>query len=129
MKNLKKALSLVLKAVETGMKAYADEKINTAEWIGIGTKIIAWIWIFRNLKLIWADIVNATPEAYQTMHNELCAEFDIPQDELEEKIEQALSLILLVVAMIWGKNETEMALKLKMTNFADLRFKEVDATA
>lgn len=129
MNNLKKALSLVLKAVETGMKAYADEKINTAEWIGIGTKIIAWIWIFRNLKLIWADIVNATPEAYQTMHSELCTSFDIPQDELEEKLEQALSLILLVVAMIWGKNETEMALKLKMTNFADLRFKEVDTTA
>jgi len=30
---------------------------------------------------------------------------------LEEKIEQALSLILLVVAMVWGKKETELALK------------------
>ena len=43
MNNLKEALTRILRAVETGMKAYADEKINTAEWIGIGTKIIAWI--------------------------------------------------------------------------------------
>ena len=113
MNNLKKALSLVLKAVETGMKAYADEKINMSEWIAIGTRIIAWVWIFRNLKLVWADIVNAEPEAFTTMHNELCAEFDIPQDDFEEKFEQALSLILLIVAMIWGKKETEIALTLK----------------
>ena len=113
MNNLKKALSLVLKAVETGMKAYADEKINMSEWIAIGTRIIAWVWIFRNLKLVWADIVNAEPEAFTTMHNELCAEFDIPQDDFEEKFEQALSLILLVVSMIWGKKETEIALTLK----------------
>ena len=119
MKNLKEALIRILRAVETGMKAYADEKINTGEWIAIGTKVIAWVWIFRNLKLVWADIVNATPEEFTQMHDELCAEFDIPQDELEEKIEQALSLILLVVAMIWGKKETELALKLK-SNFKNV---------
>lgn len=113
MKNLKKALSLVLKAVETGMKAYEDEKVNIGEWIAIGSKVIAWVWIFRNLKLIWADIVNAEPEAFTTMHSELCAEFDIPQDVFEEKFEQALSLILLVVSMIWGKKETEVALSLR----------------
>ncbi len=113
MKNLKKALSLVLKAVETGMKAYEDEKVNIGEWIAIGSKVIAWVWIFRNLKLIWADIVNAEPESFTTMHNELCAEFDIPQDAFEEKFEQALSLILLVVSMIWGKKETEVALSLR----------------
>jgi len=106
-------LSLILKAVETGMKAYADQKINIAEWIAIGIKIIAWVWIFRNLKAILADIVAATPEAYTQMHTELCAEFDIPQDQMEEKIEQALSLILLIVSMIWGKKETELALRAK----------------
>mgnify|MGYP001100213418 CR=1 FL=1 len=119
MKNLKEALTRILRAVEVGMKAYTDEKINTGEWIAIGSKVIAWVWIFRNLKLIWADIVNAEPEAFTTMHNELCAEFDIPQDDFEEKIEQGLSLILLIVAMIWGKKETEMALKLK-TNFKNV---------
>lgn len=119
MKNLKEALIRILRAVETGMKAYADEKINTGEWIAIGTKIIAWVWIFRNLKTIWAEIINATAEEYQVMHDELCTQFDIPQDELEEKIEQALSLILLVVAMIWGKKETELALKLK-SNFKNV---------
>ena len=113
MNNLKKALSLVLKVVETGMKAYEDEKVNIGEWIAIGSKVIAWVWIFRNLKLVWADIVNAEPEAFTTMHNELCAEFDIPQDVFEEKFEQALSLILLVVSMIWGKKETEVALSLR----------------
>lgn len=113
MKNLKEALSRILRAVETGMKAYADEKINMSEWIAIGTRIIAWVWIFRNLKLIWADIINANTEDFTQMHDELCTSFDIPQEAMEEKIEQALSLIMLVVAMIWGKKETEIALSLK----------------
>jgi len=95
------------------MKAYTDEKINTGEWIAIGTKIIAWVWIFRNLKTIWTEIINATAEEYQVMYDELCVSFDIPQDDFEEKIEQGLSLILLVVSMIWGKKETEVALSLR----------------
>ena len=113
MKNLKEALTRILRAVEVGMKAYTDEKINTGEWIAIGTKIIAWVWIFRNLKTIWTEIINATAEEYQVMHDELCVSFDIPQDDFEEKIEQGLSLILLVVSMIWGKKETEVALSLR----------------
>lgn len=113
MKNLKEALTLILKAVETGMKAYQDQKINVGEWIAIGMKIIAWVWIFRNLKNILADIVNATQEEFTQMHTELCEGFDIPQDQMEEKIEQALSLILLIISMIWGKKEVELALKAK----------------
>lgn len=34
-KNLKEALTKVLRAVETGMKAYEDEKINVGEWIAM----------------------------------------------------------------------------------------------
>ena len=113
MKNLKEALTLILKAVETGMKAYQDQKINVGEWIAIGMKIIAWVWIFRNLKNILADIVNATQEEFTQMHTELCEGFDIPQDQIEEKIEQSLSLVLLIISMIWGKREVEMALKAK----------------
>ena len=113
MKNLKEALTLILKAVETGMKAYQDQKINVGEWIAIGMKIIAWVWIFRNLKLILADIVNATQEEFTQMHTELCEGFDIPQDQIEEKIEQSLSLVLLIISMIWGKKEVELALKAK----------------
>lgn len=113
MKNLKEALTLILKAVETGMKAYQDQKINVGEWIAIGMKIIAWVWIFRNLKNILADIVNATQEEFTQMHAELCEGFDIPQDQIEEKIEQSLSLVLLIISMIWGKKEVELALKAK----------------
>lgn len=113
MKNLKEALTLILKAVETGMKAYQDQKINVGEWIAIGMKIIAWVWIFRNLKNILADIVNATQEEFTQMHTELCEGFDIPQDQIEEKIEQSLSLVLLIISMIWGKKEVELALKTK----------------
>ena len=113
MKNLKEALTLILKAVETGMKAYQDQKINVGEWIAIGMKIIAWVWIFRNLKNILADIVNATQEEFTQMHTELCEGFDIPQDQIEEKIEQSLSLVLLIISMIWGKKEVELALKAK----------------
>ena len=104
---------MILKAVETGMKAYQDQKINVGEWIAIGMKIIAWVWIFRNLKNILADIVNATQEEFTQMHTELCEGFDIPQDQIEEKIEQSLSLVLLIISMIWGKKEVELALKTK----------------
>jgi len=110
MENLKKALSKVLNTFETIMKAYADKKISAGEWIGISYTGIAWIWIFKNLDLIFEDVKNAQEAPFQQMMEELKAEFDIPQDEFEERFEQGLSLVMNIIVMVFGKGDVNEAL-------------------
>jgi hypothetical protein len=110
MENLKKALSRVLHTFETIMKAYADKKISVGEWIGISYTGTAWIWIFKNLDLIFEDVKNAQEAPFQQMMEELKVEFDIPQDEFEERFEQALSLVMNIIVMVFGKADVSQAI-------------------
>jgi hypothetical protein len=48
------------------------------------------------------------------MIERLKVKFDIPQDKLEEAIEQALSVVLIFLVMVWGedvlkKDETQVS--------------------
>lgn len=110
MTNLKKALSRVLNTFETIMKAYADKKINVGEWIGISYTGTAWVWIFKNLDLIFEDVKNSEEGPFQKMMEELKAEFDIPQDEFEERFEQALALVMNIIVIVFGKTDVTEAL-------------------
>ena len=44
------------------------------------------------------------------MLEELKAEFDIPQDEFEERFEQALALVMNIIVMVFGKTDVSQAL-------------------
>jgi len=104
LENLKKALGKVLVTVEQVAKAEEDGKIVVKEWIQIGVTALGWIWIFKNLKAIKADIESgATQEDWDTMNEELKNEFSISQANLEETIEQALGIITLILSLV-GKN-------------------------
>ena len=92
LENLKTALSKVLATVTQVAKAEADGKIVLAEWFQIGISAIGWIWIFKSLKLIKSDIEsNATQEDWAKLNEQLKTEFEIPRENLEATIEQALS--------------------------------------
>lgn len=104
MENLEKALTKVLQTVETVAKAYEDKKIVVTEWIKIGGSAVLWTWIFKNLDKIKADMDNATEEGMNVMIENLKVKFDIPQDQMEEVLEQALSIILNFLVMVWGKD-------------------------
>lgn len=112
MKNLKDALLKILATITQVAKAYADGKIIWKEWIVIGTTIVGWVWIFKNLKAIKADIDTATEEGMKNLIEEIKIEFDIPQDEIEETIEHALSIVLLIFSMV-GKKVPELMVKVK----------------
>ena len=109
MENLKNALKKVLATVAQVAKAYEDGKIVWKEWIQIGIVGIGLVWIFKNLKEIKADIDAATAEGMKALVEEIKVEFDIPQDQLEETIEQSLSFILLIFSLI-GKKVPAMKL-------------------
>lgn len=114
MKNLEKALEKVLSTVETVAKAYEDKKIVPMEWIKIGGSAVMWTWIFKHLPEIKADIDTATEAGVTEMIERLKVKFDIPQDKLEETIEQALSVVLIFLVMVWGedglkKDETQVS--------------------
>lgn len=103
MESLKNALKKVLATITQVAKAYEDGKIVWREWIQIGVVAIGLVWIFKNLKEIKADIDGATAEGMKALVEELKLEFDIPQEQLEETIEQALSFILIIFSLIGKK--------------------------
>ena len=103
MENLKNAIKKVLALVEQVAKAYADGKINWKEWFGIGVVATGLVWVFKNLKLIKADIDGATEDGMKALMEEVKAEFDIPQEALEETVEQVLSFIMLIFALVGKK--------------------------
>lgn len=102
MENLKKALNKILTTVEVVASAYEDKKINWAEWVKIGGSAIMWTWIFKNIPAIKEDLANATESGINEMMEQVKADFDIPQDKLEDTIEQALSVLLLFLTMMDG---------------------------
>lgn len=110
MENLKKALSKLLNTTEAFAKAYEDKKISTGEWIGIAYSSTGLIWITKNLDKIFSDIKNATEDSFQAMLEQVKGEFDIPNDELEEKIEMALSVVLNIIVLVWGKENVNQIL-------------------
>jgi hypothetical protein len=99
MENLKKALSRVLATTSTVAKAYEDKKIVMTEWIKIGASSVGLTWVFKHLPEIEADLANATEEGINKMMEELKLEFDIPQDKLEEVIEEGLHILLTFITM------------------------------
>lgn len=100
MENLKKAIGKVLATTEAVAKSYEDKKIVMTEWIKIGASAVGWTWIFKHIPEIKADFDSATEEGIVKMVEELKAEFDIPQDKLEEIIEEALQIILTFIVML-----------------------------
>ena len=100
MENLKKALSRVLATTSVVAKAYEDKKIIMTEWIRIGASAVGLTWVFKHLPEIEVDLANATEEGVNKMMEELKIEFDIPQDKLEEVIEEGLHILLTFITMI-----------------------------
>jgi hypothetical protein len=104
LENLKNALSKILATVTQVAKAQQDGKIVLTEWFQIGATVFGWIWIFKSLKLIKADLESgASAEDWANLNNDLKTEFDIPQDTLEDTIEQALSIVTLILSLVGKK--------------------------
>lgn len=100
MENLHKAISKILATIMVLAKAYEDKKIVWSEWIQIGGTAIFWTWIFKHIPEIKADLEAATEESMLALMEKIKVEFDIPQDNVEEWIEQCLSIVLLFITMI-----------------------------
>lgn len=107
MENLKKALLNILATIMQICLAYADGKINWGEWFKIAKTATGLVWIFKNLLAIKEDLNNATEAGINEMMADIKEEFDIPQDQLEETIEEALSILLLIFAMV-GKRVPQL---------------------
>lgn len=100
MENLKKAILNVLSTLAKVASAYEDKKIVWNEWAKIGLSAISWVWIFKHIPEIKADIEGLNEEGVNEIMAEVKANFDIPQDQLEVIVEEVLNYLLLLVTMI-----------------------------
>jgi hypothetical protein len=100
--NIKKAVSLVLTVGEDVAKGLADNgKLDLSEYIGIGIDLVGGVpGVVKNFKDIKAEFADLTAEEKNELIEFVKADFDIPQEEIEAKIEKAIDLINAVAEFI-----------------------------
>jgi len=100
--NIKKAVSLVLTVGEDVAKGLADnDKLDLSEYIGIGIDLVGGVpGVVKNFKDIKAEFSDLTAEEKNELIEFVKADFDIPQEEIEAKIEKAIDLINAVAEFI-----------------------------
>ncbi|RPJ51932.1 MAG: hypothetical protein EHJ95_04675 [Methanobacteriota archaeon] len=94
MENLKKAVIKVINTAEVVDDSLADKKLNFAEGVKIGASALAWIWIFKNIKVILEEIVNLTDENRIILNDEIKTELDLRNDVVEGIVEQVVEVLL-----------------------------------
>jgi len=81
-------------------KALEDKKISAFEWVKILTKLVP---IYKDVKdfgIIWEEIKDIDTEEIDDIKAVVIAEFDIPQDTVEEEIKKYLVLISELLASL-----------------------------
>ena len=104
MEKTKEALQTLLKVGSKVVKAQADDgKIDMGEAIGISLSAVGIIGIFKNLPAIEEEIKNITPTDVTELVNTFNADFDLPNDITEAKIEAGIEVLGQMVIMLIGK--------------------------
>ena len=94
MENLKKAVIKVINTAEVVDQSLADNQLNWMEGVKIGASALAWVWIFKNIKVIIPEIVNLTDEDRIKLNEEVKTELDLRNDFVEAVVEQVVEVLL-----------------------------------
>lgn len=97
------ALQVLFKVGNKVIKAESDGKIDTGEAIGIAISAVGIVGVFKNLPAIGAELKAITPEDVNQIVEVFKDEFDLPNDELEAKIEAGLEALAQMVIMLLEK--------------------------
>lgn len=98
----KKALATILKTASRVVTSIKDDnKIDFAEGISIAGNALGFISIFKNLPEIKNEIKAATEEDIAGLVEEFKADFDIPNDDLELKVEQGIEILTKLAVMVF----------------------------
>jgi hypothetical protein len=104
MEKTKKALKVLLMTGNKVAESLKDDgKISLPEGMGIAMKAVSLVGVFKDLPEIKAEIKSASPEDYQSLIADFKSDFDIPNDDLEVKIEMGID-VLAQLALMFFKN-------------------------
>jgi len=104
MEKTKKALKVLLITGNKVAESLKDDgKISLTEGMGIALKAVSLVGVFKDLPEIKEELKVATPADVQQLVEDFKADFDIPNDDLELKIESGLE-VLAQLALMFFKN-------------------------
>jgi len=92
MEHLKSGLSAIINTAMTIDKALEDKRITALEWAQIVIKSIGFWRVIKNIEPIRQEFQSLTPEAKAELSQWAAQNFDLRNDQLEEKIEKALTI-------------------------------------
>lgn len=98
--NLKKLIKLALSLTEQISTALADGKITTMELFGFLPELAQIPGVVKSWADISAELKDLTPEERQELLEYINEEFDIPNDQLESFIENALMNAVSLISLV-----------------------------
>ena len=87
------ALKTLLKVEKKVAEAFADGKVSLGEALGISVSAIGLIGVIQNLPEIGAELKTANENDCNGLIETFKANFDIPNEKLEVKIEAAIEAL------------------------------------
>ncbi len=101
MEKTKEALRTLLKVGMKVVNAIEDDgKVDMGEAIGISISAVGIVGIFKDLPAIGAEIGKITPADIKELVDEFNADFDLPNDITEAKIEAGVAALSGMVIML-----------------------------
>lgn len=104
MEKTKKAIAALLKVGNKISAALKDDgKISVGEGLGLATQVIPVIGIIGDIKAIKAELKDIDQHGIAWLVQEFKEEFDLPNDEVEEKVERGVELLGNLATMLLPK--------------------------
>lgn len=92
-KDIKKAINKIVGLASSFSDILADGKISGSEWMQLAMTSPMIPGIISDAKTALKAKVKLTPEVSKQMSDEFAASFDIENDTVEAKVEQAIALV------------------------------------
>lgn len=105
MEKTKNAIETLIKVGQKISGALKDGKISIGEGLGIATQIIPVVKVFGDIKEIKAELADIDEHGKAWLLQEFKEVFDLPNDELEAKIEAGVELLLNLGKVLLDKDE------------------------
>jgi len=106
MKELKEFLGFFIGMLNWAGNSLADGKIDWTEKLGLGSKLVDAVKALKGINKIKEEWLSLTSADLEDLHDWINEEFDIPQEMVEEFLEDFVELIFRIIPMYSkGKND------------------------
>ena len=90
---LKLAVGFGIKLTESLVEKLDDKKLTLAEALGLLPNLVGVVDVIKSADEIWDELKDLKEDELDELHQYVVDEFDVAEDDVEEVVEDAFSLV------------------------------------